>query len=267
MNQTAAPDRAPEIGTITQQDLRAALAAGWRDFRAAPVFGLAIGAVFSVIGIVIYLQLAVWGSSYWALPLMAGFPLIGPFAAVGLYEVSRQLEAGGKPDAARVLSVILGESRRQIPSLAFVALFLFLFWVYMAHLIFALSFGLKPLTNILSSTDLLMTTEGATMLITGTLVGGALAGLLFAITVISVPMLVEREIDVVTAMVTSFQAVAENPRVMLTWGAIIAVLSALAMAPFFLGMLVIFPVLGHASWHLYRRVVTAPAEDASGGDI
>lgn len=267
MDTHSPPDSAPEIGKITTDDLRAALAAGWRDFRAAPMFGIVIGAVFSAIGIIIYLQLAVWGTSYWVLPLVAGFPLIGPFAAVGLYEVSRQLEAGRRPDAAGVLKMIAGESRRQIPSLAFVALFAYLIWVYLAHLVFALSFGLKPLTNVLSSAELLLSVEGLTMILVGTIVGGALAGLLFSITVISVPLLVDRELDVVTAMVTSFQAVAENPRTMLIWGAIIAGLTALAMLPFFLGMLVIFPVLGHASWHLYRRVTQAGEAGASGGDI
>ncbi|MEM7615300.1 MAG: DUF2189 domain-containing protein, partial [Pseudomonadota bacterium] len=224
-------------------------------FKRAPLLGMFFGAVFSVIGIVIYLQLVVWGSSYWALPLMAGFPLIGPFVAVGLYDISRRLEAGEPVDWGQVLTVIGRERGRQIPSMAFVALFFFLVWVYFAHLIFALSFGLKPLTNITSEPDLLFSGAGISMLLAGTIVGGGLAFLLFAVSVISVPLLLDREIDVVTAMITSFRSVVDNPQAMIGWGLIITVLTALAMLPFFLGMIVIFPILGHATWHLYRKVV------------
>ncbi len=245
----------PEIQHISSADLRAALGAGLKDFARAPAIGLFFGAVFSVIGIVIYLQLVVWGTSYWALPLMAGFPLIGPFVAVGLYDVSRRMEAGEPVDWGGVLTVIAAERGRQIPSMAFVALFFFLAWVYFAHLIFALSFGLKPLTNIMTEPDLLFSGPGLTMLTAGTIVGGVLAFALFAITVFATPLLLDREIDVVTAMITSVRAVLDNLPTMLMWGAIIAVLTALAMLPFFLGMLIVFPILGHASWHLYRRAM------------
>lgn len=241
--------------SITFDDVRAALSAGFADFRRAPAFGLFFGLIFSIVGIVIFLQLVVWGSSYWVLPIAAGFPLIGPFVAVGLYEVSRRIETGAPLDWAEILGVIKGEGRRQIPSLAFVALFFFLVWVYLAHLIFALSFGLKPLTNVMSSFDILLSAEGITMLIAGTIVGAGLAFLLFAVTVIAAPLLLDQDIDVVTAMITSFQTVMSNLPVMLGWAAVIAVLTAVAMVPLFLGMVVIFPILGHASWHLYRRAV------------
>ncbi|MEM8869875.1 MAG: DUF2189 domain-containing protein [Pseudomonadota bacterium] len=244
-----------ELTDIKFADVRTSLAQGLQDFRRAPLIGMFFGAVFSVLGIVIYLQLVVWGTSYWALPLMAGFPLIGPFVAVGLYDVSRRLEAGDPIDWGEVLTVIAQERGRQIPSMAFVALFFFLAWVYFAHLVFALTFGLRPLTNISSEPDLLFSGAGLAMLSAGTLVGGALALLLFSISVISVPLLLDREIDVVTAMITSVRSVMDNPQAMLGWGVVVAVLTAVAMVPFFLGMIVIFPILGHASWHLYRKVV------------
>lgn len=244
-----------EIRDISLADVRGALRAGLQDFTAHPAIGLFFGAIFSVIGIVIYLQLVVWGTSYWALPLMAGFPLVGPFVAVGLYDVSRRREAGEPVDWAQVLTVIAAERGRQIPSMAFVALFFFLAWVYFAHLIFALSFGLRPLTNITSEPDLLFSGAGIIMLLAGTIVGGILAFGLFAITVVATPMLLDRDIDVVTAMIISVRAVFDNLPTMLMWGAIVAAMTALAMLPFFLGMLVVFPVLGHASWHLYRRII------------
>lgn len=246
---------APGIRQITRADVTRSLAQGLADFRRAPAFGLFFGAVFSITGIIIFLQLVVWGTSYWALPIAAGFPLIGPFVAVGLYEVSRRLETGEPLDWNAVLTVVADERKRQIPSLAFVALFFFLVWVYLAHLIFALSFGLKPLTNVMSSPDILFSGAGLTMLLIGTIIGGGLAFLLFAVTVIGAPMLLHRELDVVTAMITSFRSVLENKGPMLFWGFLIAALSAIAMLPVFLGMLIVFPILGHASWHLYRKVV------------
>ena len=245
----------PDVRRIAPGDLADALRAGLADFAAAPLYGLFFGTVFSVTGIVIAYLLMVTGSSYWVLPLAAGFPLIGPFAAVGLYEVSRRRETGEPLNWPDVLGAVVREGRLQLPSYAFVVLFVFLIWVYLAHLIFALSFGLKPLTNVMSSTDLLLTSEGIAMLIAGTLVGGAVAALLFAISVAAVPMLLERDIDIASAMFVSVRAVLHNRAIMILWGGIIALACTIAMVPLFLGMVVVFPVLGHASWHVYRRIV------------
>jgi uncharacterized membrane protein len=255
MTPTTQAPAAPRLRKISHTDVLSALRAGLADFRRAPSFGLFFGGIFTVIGIVIFLQMIVWETSYWVLPIAVGFPLLGPFLAIGLYEVSRMLEQNEPLDWATVITVPIKEKSRQIPSMTFVALFFYLVWVYMAHLIFALSFGLKPLTNVMTSFDLLLTQEGIVMLCAGTLVGGALALLLFAVTVVSIPMILDREIDAVSAMITSFRAVLENKGPMLLWGLIIAVSSMIAMVPLFLGMLVVFPVLGHASWHLYKKAV------------
>jgi len=253
--ETTAPPPIPTINRLTYGDVRDALRSGVRDFTRAPAFGLFFAAVFSVIGILIYLSLVVWGLGLEVLPLAAGFPFIGPFAAVGLYEVSRRLDAGEPLDWAEILTVVARQRSRQIPMMAFVCIFFFLVWVYIAHLIFALSFGLKPMTNVMSSTEILLTQEGIVMLVVGSLVGGAIAFLIFAITVMSLPMLLERELDFVTAMIVSFRSVLDNPGPMLLWGLIVAVSSLLAMIPMFLGILVVFPILGHASWALYKRTI------------
>jgi uncharacterized membrane protein len=247
--------KVPEIRSLSYEDVLSSLKAGFRDFRRVPHFGLFFGGIFSITGIVIFLQLIVWGSSYWVLPIAVGFPLLGPFLAVGLYEVSHRLQEKEPLDWGAILTIVVREKAHQIPSMVFVCLFFFLVWVYLAHLIFALSFGLKPLTNIMSSTDILFSQEGILMLFAGTIVGGALAFLLFAVTVVSIPMIIDREIDAVTAMITSFRAVLENKGPMLLWGAIIAVSSLIAMIPLFLGMLIVFPILGHATWHLYKRAI------------
>jgi len=245
----------PEIAELDFSDLKVALGKGWSDFRKAPICGVVFGAVFAALGIVLYLQFLVWESDISIVPLAAGFPLIGPFIAVGMYEVSRLIERGEAVSWNSVLHAIYAERKRQIPSIAFVVLFIFLIWVYMAHLVFALSFGLKPLTNVMSSTDILLTQEGITMLIMGTVVGGLLSFVLFSITVVGIPLLVDREIDVVTAMITSFSLVLNNILVMMTWGLIVAVLLLVAMIPMFLGLVIVLPVLGHATWHLYKLAI------------
>ncbi len=150
---------------------------------------------------------------------------------------------------------MLREGRFQVPSYAFIVLFVFLIWVYLAHLVFALSFGLKPLTNVMTSFDLLFSGPGMTMLIVGTIIGGAIAVFLFVISVVSVPLLMDRDVDVITAIITSVRAVAASPQPMLVWGITLAGICVLAMLPLFLGMIIAFPILGHASWHLFRKAV------------
>lgn len=245
----------PEIAELDFSDLKVALTKGFADFKQAPIYGIVFGAIFAALGIVLYLQFVVWRSDVSIVPLAAGFPLIGPFVAVGMYEVSKILERGEKVSWDSVLHAIYAERKRQIPSIAFVVVFILLIWVYMAHLVFALSFGLKPLTNVMSSTDILFTMEGIRMLAMGTLVGGFLSFILFATTVVGIPLLVDREVDVVTAMVTSFSLVLNNAVVMLSWGMLVAFLLLLAMIPMFLGLIVVLPVLGHATWHLYKLAI------------
>ena len=249
----------PEIAELDFADLKVALVRGVTDFRKAPTCGITFSAMFVALGIVLYLQMVVWQSDWSIVPIAAGFPLVGPFVAVGLYEISRMLEKGKPVSWSIILRAIYHERNRQIPSMAFVVLFIFLIWVYMAHLVFALSFGLKPLTNVMTSTDILFTKEGIMMLVMGTGVGAFLSFILFSITVVGIPLVVDREIDVVSAMITSFSLVLNNMAVMLTWGLIVGFLLALAMIPMFLGLIVVLPILGHATWHLYRLAIL-PAE-------
>jgi uncharacterized membrane protein len=243
------------VRPIRVDDVYAALADGWRDFRAAPQFGLFFGGIYALGGIFIMLELWRLEQPLWIIPLAFAFPLLGPFVAIGLYEVSRRREAGLPLDWADVLSVIWRERGRQIPSMAFIVLAGFMIWVWFARLILAIFLGRMQFA-VYSDLELLFTTgSGLAMLAVGTAVGGVIAFVLFAVTAVSLPMLLEREIDFVTAMITSFNAVTSNLRPMLLWAAIIAVGLIGAMVPFFLGLVVVLPVLGHATWHLYRRVV------------
>lgn len=251
-----APSAPPQIGRMSLSDIPVALKAGWRDFARAPVFGLFFASFFVVGGLAIWFQLDRIERSYSIIPLAFGFPLLAPFLAMGLYDVSRRLEQGDALPFASVLGVIYRQKDRQCPSMAAVIIVIFLFWVFIAHMIFALFLGVMPMTNI--STDwaaTILTSNGISMLLFGTAVGAAHAFVLFAITVMGLPLLLDREIDFITAMIISFQTVTANLLPMLAWGMVIAALMVLAMLTAFLGLFVVLPVLGHATWHLYRQVL------------
>ncbi|MBP7240948.1 DUF2189 domain-containing protein [Amaricoccus sp.] len=245
----------PQVRPITRDDVYASLHAGWLDFRAAPQFGLFFGAIYALGGMAIFLELWRLEQPLWIIPLALAFPLLGPFLAIGLYEVSRRREAGEPLDWSDVLGVIWRERNRQMPTMAFIVLAGFMVWMWFARLILAVSLG-RMRFAVYSDLDILFTTgAGLGMLVAGTLVGGVIALVLFSLTAVSLPLLLDREVDFVTAMATSVKAVTMNPAAMLTWALIIAVSLAVAMLPFFLGLLVALPVLGHATWHLYRRVI------------
>lgn len=236
-------------------DLRAALAAGWRDFRRAPGYGLFFALVYVLGGWLIVAALTLKGQVWWTIPAMAGFPILGPFIACGFYEVSRRLEAGRPLVAREVLGVVWRQKDRQIPSMAAVIVVFFLFWNFLSHIIFALFLGRATLTNISTSFQVFLTPEGMGMVAFDTLVGALLAGLLFALTVVSLPLLMDHEVDFITAMLTSVACVRASPLAMLAWAMLIAMGLGLGMALGFLGLFLVLPLFGHASWHLYRRVI------------
>jgi uncharacterized membrane protein len=255
-DQVPAVSTLPEIGRVTLLELRAALMAGAADFCRAPQFGLFFSAVYVVGGF-----LMVWlgaGHVTWTLATSLGFPLAAPFAAVGLYEVSRRLERGQALVWSEVLGVVWTERTRQIPWMGAIIVIYFLFWTFLAHMIFALFMGLSAMTNISTSWEAFLTQAGLTMIAVQFLVGGALAFLLFAMTVVSLPLLLEKEVDFVTAMLLSINTVTANAGVMAVWALIIAALTLLALVPWFLGLVVVLPVVGHATWHLYRRALHDP---------
>ena len=249
----------PVVQRITISDVAEALGKGLRDFQAAPLYGLAFGAVYTIGGIAITLSLTKFGLVYLAYPLAAGFALLGPFVAIGLYEISRRREAGLPLSPRAVFGVVT--SRSEIGWMAFVTLFVFIIWMYQVRLLIALFLGLN--TSFASIQDflnvVLSTNEGLVFLLVGNCVGAALALVLFSLTVVSFPLLLERDVDFVTAMVTSIRAVVTNPLPMIGWAATIVLLLAISTLPYFLGLLVKLPILGHATWHLYRRLVAPVA--------
>lgn len=249
------PDDIPPVARIGFAQIRQALQAGFRDFRRAPAFGLLFSAFYVAGGLVLTAVALASGQEWWLMPFIVGFPLIAPFAATGLYDVSRRIEAGQPLSWPHVIRVVFAQKDRQLPSMAMVILLLFMFWVFVAHTVFALFMGVSSLTNITSSAEMLLQGRGLLMLAVGCVIGAGFAGFLFAATVVGLPLLMDREVDFITAIITSFQAVAANPVVMLVWAAMIAGVLFAAILPAFLGLFVALPVLGHASWHIYRQLL------------
>lgn len=255
-----APPR-PEIMELDASDLLHALARGWADWRAAPRFGAVFAGVYVAGGL--FLAFVSGGFVFQTLILALGFPLLAPFAAVGLYEVSRRLEAGRPLDLYQVFGAVWREKDRQIPWAGAIIVIYFLFYSFLAHLVFALFMGTSPMTNISTSYEAYLTATGLTMIAVELGVGAVLGFVLFALTVFSLPYMLHKEVDFITAMVLSFQAVQANVGVMILWALAIGVIVVAAMVPAFLGLFVALPVLGHASWHLYRRALLHPEDDTS----
>ena len=249
------PHVGPDVREITVDDISAAVAAGIADFRAAPQFGLFFGAIYAAGGLLVLWLAWYLGYLFLAYPMLAGFALIGPFVAVGLYEVSRRREKGEVLDWAGILGSVSRESGREVAWMALVSVFSFVIWMYAAGFVYAMFFGLKPVALNDLVQAVIATPRGLAFFIVGNAVGAAIALAGFSVSVVSYPLLVDRDIDFVAAMITSVRAVRTSPGPLIGWGIFIALMLAVAIVPVFLGLVVVLPVLGHASWHLYRRIV------------
>ncbi|MEM8569615.1 MAG: DUF2189 domain-containing protein [Pseudomonadota bacterium] len=251
----------PQICQISVSDVYASLSQGWADFRAAPNFGLFFGGVYAVLGIFIFLQLVAWSQPLWIIPLACAFPIVGPFVAIGLYEVSKRREAGLPLNWNEIIASVWGQKNGQMPFMAFVVLAGFMIWIWFARLLVAVILGRMSFA-VYSDLGILFTTgPGLTLLFFGTALGGIIAFCIFCVTVVALPLLLDRDVDFVTAIITSIDSVKANPRAMLTWASVVAGTFVIAMIPAFLGLIIALPVLGHATWHLYRKVI-APMDEA-----
>jgi uncharacterized membrane protein len=248
------PNGAPSVRPITITDIRESLHAGAQDFAAAPVPGLFFASFYVFVGLIMVWVTYSTGTKFWLVLAVMGFPLIGAFAALGLYETSRRRAAGEPLNLNEIIGVVWAHKVGQLPWLAVILVFLFLFWFFLGHMVFALFLGLSPMTNVSDSTEVYFSSNGLKMLGFGTIVGAAFAGLTFALSVLGMPMFLDRDVDFVTAMITSVQAVSARPLIYLGWGAFIGMVTIIAMIPTFLGLFIAMPVLGHATWHLYKAV-------------
>ena len=250
----AAASRMPSVAAdLSFHDLRAALSAGWADFRAYPAFGAFFALIFVISGLGLAFALIERGEIFWLIPAAAGFPLLAPFTAVGLYEVSRRHETGLTISWRHVLGALKGRGDEQILSMGLLLFVAFGFWIIIAHTVFSI-FVVEAGAGS-ESLAFLLTQTGLVMLAVGSVIGAIIALVFYIATVISLPMLVDRKVSFVAAIITSIRAFRANTLVLLCWAMFIAVMLFVAMAPLFLGLIVILPVLGHATWHLYRRAV------------
>ncbi|MGI9401668.1 MAG: DUF2189 domain-containing protein [Rhizobiaceae bacterium] len=253
---TETATHSPQINHIGVNDVFRSLREGFSDFTKAPMIGLFFGGFYALGGLIILAALNYFHQSWMIFPVAIGFPLIGPFIAAGLYETSRRLSAGEPIEWSAIIGVVFKQRERELGWMAFVVLFIFWIWMYQIRLLTALFLGSSSMSSVQSFLDVISSTsDGFAYLFTGTIVGGVLALVLFSTTVISMPLLMDREYDFVTALITSIRAVLANLIPMLTFGLIVTILAFLALAPFFLGLLIVLPVLGHATWHLYKKVI------------
>lgn len=228
------------------------LAAGWRDLARAPQVSIAYGICLALFSWALAYGLWYGEVGYLVLPMAAGFFLVAPLIAVGLYDTSRRLESGRPVDLG--LALMAWHRPAQIAAFGMVLLLLHFAWVRVALLWFALYFssGTPPLDAI---PFYLMDAENLPFLVIGTLIGGGFALVAFAISVVALPMLLDREVDVITAIITSVRAVRANPRAMALWAGLIVLFTAVGIVTFFAGLAILFPLVAHATWHAYKDVV------------
>lgn len=231
------------------------LSRGWGDLRRVPQISLLYGGFFVAVASIILLGLSRYGAQSLMIVLAAGFLLLSPLLAVGLYEASRRLEAN-QPITLRDVVFVKTASPGQLVFLGLFLGFLFLVWIDLSIFIFAMFWGpqsFPPLDAFIPT--LLLSWFGVSMLLVGTMVGGAMAGLVFSVTVVSIPLLMTRRVNAVTAMAASLQAVSKNAKPLILWAGLIAVLMFLGFVGGLVGLAVVFPLLAHASWHAFRDLV------------
>jgi uncharacterized membrane protein len=252
-----APAR-PQIRAIRPVDLKDALARGFTDFVAMPTHIVFLCLIYPIVGL--FLARLAFGYDMLPLlfPLMAGFVLIGPFAAIGLYELSRRREQGLEACWTDAFDVLGSPSFAAIAALGFLLMAIFTVWLAAADWIYVATFDNQPVASVGDFLDqILSTSSGWKLIILGNGIGFLFALLVLTISAVSFPLLLDREVGVVTAIVTSARLVFDNPLSMSLWGLIVAGLLVIGSLPFFIGLAVVMPVLGHSTWHLYRKAVIA----------
>ncbi len=246
----------PMVQTLTIQDLKACLRAGYNDFLETRADAIFIVLIYPIAGLLMFGFAMNLNLVPLLAPLVAGFALIGPVAAVGLYEISRKREEGGEVHWLDAFGVFRSPSFGAILALGFYLVMLLLVWLMVAQSIYVQTLGPEPPTSFGAFVSEVLTTgAGWTMIIFGTAVGFVFALCALAVSVVSFPLLLDRKVGLPVAVVTSVRVLRHNPGVVLCWGFIVAALLVLGAIPMLLGLIVVMPVLGHATWHLYRRAV------------
>jgi uncharacterized membrane protein len=253
-----ASSAAPRIRRIDFTDLKDALRLGARDFQAMPTHAMFLCVIYPIVGL-LTARLA-FGYSVLPLlyPLAAGFVLIGPLAALGLYELSRRREAGLENSVSHAFDVLRSSSIGGIVALGLLLLLIFVLWMAAANAIYIANFGYAPPASPEAFLrDVFTTDAGWNLIVVGNAVGLLFAVLALTVSVVSFPLLLDRDVGAALALLTSIRAVIKNPLTMALWGLIVAVLLLIGSLPLFIGLTIVMPILGHATWHLYRKLVVA----------
>jgi len=254
--------RVTGVRRVSINDLIDALGAGMQDFRRAPRIGLFFGGLYAVAGWLLIALLWHFGMPYFAYPLAMGFALVAPFAAVAFYAVSAKLEKGEAVTLGGVVTSVREAAKRDLRWMALVTGFGLVIWMDIAAFLFFGFMGFQSFGPDFVE-KLLTTPTGVVFLLLGNVTGALIALTIFSISAVSFPMLYDRDVDFVTAMTTSVRVVVANPVAMIAWCCVIAVLIGVSILSVFLGLFLVMPVIGHATWHLYRRAV----EPAAGGAL
>jgi uncharacterized membrane protein len=244
------------VRKISLSDLGNALRLGWEDFKAIPTHAVVLCVIYPVLGLVLFRLVLGYSVLPLLFPLAAGFALIGPFAALGLYELSRRRERGEEAAAWNAMHVLRAPSFGAMLELGVLLLVLFGVWIATADAVYVATFGHAPAASIPDFAQRVLTTpEGWSLIIIGCGAGFLFALIALCVSVVSFPLMLDRHATAIDAIRTSIRAVTMNPIEMAVWGLVVAVLLAVGSLPFFVGLAVVLPVLGHATWHLYRKVV------------
>ena len=246
----------PIVRKIGVADLKDAVAKGIDDFLAMPTHVIFLAVIYPVVGLLLAAITFGYDLIPLLFPLAGGFALIGPFAAIGLYELSRQRERGVEVSWKHAFGLLRYPSLDAIAAMGMVLMIVFLIWLATAQLLYQSLFGYglpESIRQFLS--DILTTPAGWTLIIAGNGIGFLFAALAMTISVVSFPLLLDRDVGAIVAMHTSVRAVLRNPLMMAVWGLFVAAALVIGSLPFFVGLAVVLPVLAHSTWHLYRKVV------------
>ena len=252
----AANPARPVVRRISPSDLYQSLARGIDDFAAMPSHAVFLCVIYPLLGLLLIAMTLGNSMLPLAFPIAAGFALVGPLAAIGLYELSRRREAGLDSSSSHAFDVLHSPSLGAIVAMGVLLMAIFLIWLAVAEAIYVANFGYAAPASLQQFVERVFNTRaGWNLIVVGTGVGFLFAVLVLTISAISFPLLLDRDVGAAVALLTSIRVVAENPLTMALWGFIVAALLVIGSIPFFLGLTVVMPVLGHATWHLYRRAV------------
>lgn len=251
----------PEVRQLTIGDLFASLADGWRDFWQKPSHLAFLGLIYPVVGA----ALAVWssGNNSWPLlfPLITGFALIGPFAALPIYEMSRRQELGLDTHWSAAFDVFRTPAFASIAALGVWLMIVFTIWLMSAQFLYETLYGPGSPASLNAFVDEVFNTrQGQLLMLWGNLIGFCFAVVVLATAVISIPLLLDRDVGAAVAVQTSIRVVLHNPLVIAIWGLLVVAILLIGAAPLLVGLAIAVPVLGHATWHLYRRAVVPPGD-------